>query len=124
MAQSLIEQIQLGAMDGAAPITDLLRRAKLAAVKLGASEFAAWVDLELTGYADEKTVPNYRRVHGNLKFLNAVRGWCPILGLSVLEQTVFQPISELSALTKSDAGFFNNDCPRRDLAHGVSESRV
>jgi hypothetical protein len=111
MAQSLIEQLQLGAVDGAAPITDLLRRAKLAAAKLGVADFAAWVDLELTGYADEETVPSYRRVHGHLKFLNPVRGWCPILGLSVLEQSVFQPVSELSALAKSESSFLTMTVP-------------
>jgi hypothetical protein len=37
MAQSLIEQLQLGAVDGSSPIADLLRKAKLAAVKLQAT---------------------------------------------------------------------------------------
>jgi hypothetical protein len=54
MAQSLIEQLQFGAVDGSAPITDLLRKAKLAAVKLGADEFAAWIDLEMNGYTDQR----------------------------------------------------------------------
>ena len=70
MVQSLIEQLQLGAVDGAAPITDLLRRAKLAAVKLKTQDFATWVDLEITGYIDQPAVPDYRLVRGILKLLN------------------------------------------------------
>lgn len=81
MVQSLIEQLQLGAVDGTAPITDLLRRAKLAAVKLKTQDFATWVDLEITGYTDQPAVPDYRLVRGILKFLNPYHGWQPILGL-------------------------------------------
>jgi hypothetical protein len=112
MAQSLIEQLQLDAVDGQASITDLLRRAKLAASKLKSSDFAAWVEVEMNGYGAQTPVPHYRRVRGNVKFFNPYRGWQPVFGLENVERDVRQPVGELFTLSKDEAGF---------LTIGVSE---
>lgn len=106
MAQSLIEQLQRGAMVGTAPIGDLLRQAKLAAAKLKVSDFAAWVDAEMNGYWGHPKVPDYRLVPGELKFFNPTRGWCPIYGKEIenLKKGISQPIGELQALIMSMQG--------------------
>jgi hypothetical protein len=113
MAQSLIERLQLGAVDGSAPITDLLRRAKLAAVNLRTVEFTAWVDLEVKGYEGDDTIPPYRRVQGVLKFLNPIHGWRPVLGTEGLETEVRQPIGDVFALSHSPAGFVTQAVPHQ-----------
>ncbi len=109
MAQTLIEQLQIGAIDGNTSIGDLLRRAKLAAVKLKVVDFGAWVDAEMNGYWGQSKVPDYRLVSGELKFLNPTRGWCPIYGKGVesLKRGIAQPIGELQALVASfqDQGY-------------------
>jgi hypothetical protein len=104
MPPSLIEQLQIGAVDGASPITDLLRKAKLAAVKLKADDFAAWVELELTGYENSETVPDYRVVFGALKFHNPYRGWQPIFGMDHLNRQIRQPSGELFTLSQQQGG--------------------
>lgn len=104
MPPSLIEHLQMGAVDGSSPITDLLRKAKLAAVKLKADEFAAWVDLELTGYENSEKVPDYRIVSGALKFHNPYRGWQPIFGMDHLNRHIHQPIGELFTLSQQKGG--------------------
>lgn len=43
-------------------LSDVLRRTKLIAAKLGNDEFRAWVEKELNGYSNETEVPEYRRV--------------------------------------------------------------
>jgi hypothetical protein len=113
MAQSLIEQLQLGAVDGAAPITDLLRRAKLAAVKLSAAEFAAWVDLEMNGYRDTDEVPPYRRLVGPVRFFNPFHGWQPIFGMENMNRKVFQPIAEVSTLSQMKSGMVTIGVPAK-----------
>jgi hypothetical protein len=54
MTTSLILQIQEAALDSKSSVTDALRKAKIACVKLGLTEFGNWVDLELTGYIGKK----------------------------------------------------------------------
>jgi hypothetical protein len=122
LPQSLIEQLQLGAVDGSSPITDLLRRAKLAAVKLSAAEFAAWIDLEMNGYEDHTSLPSYRRVSGVVKFHNPYHGWQPVLGLQGLARSVFQPIGELFMLAHGKSGFLTMSVPeefRRKVCAGA-----
>jgi hypothetical protein len=111
LPQSLIEQLQLGAIDGSSPITDLLRRAKLAAVKLSAGEFATWVDLEMNGYEDHTSLPSYRSVSGIVMFHNPYHGWKPVLGLQGLTRNVFQPIGELFMLVQEKSGFLTIGVP-------------
>jgi AbiTii len=59
---TIIEQIQLDALSKSVSVSDLLRRVKLAAVKLGLGQIEDWVERELNGYKTE--VPDYRVVHG------------------------------------------------------------
>lgn len=103
---SLIEQLQADALERSVPITDLLRKAKIAAVKLGSADFAAWIERETAGYVHGEDVPPYRKLYAEFKFRNPVRGWCPIVP-GGHERIIRQSIGEISALLDgpSDASF-------------------
>jgi hypothetical protein len=120
MAQSLIEQLQSGAIDGSAPISDLLRRAKLAAVKLGAAEFDTWIEREMNGYHRDDPVPDYREVAGPVRFFNPYRGWCPILGMEDRKRRVRQPIAEVFELANTASGYLTIGVPEQ-VRKGVSQ---
>jgi hypothetical protein len=112
VAASLIEQLQAEAHDGSVPIGDLLRKAKTAAVKLRRSDFVKWIDLETSGYNAGEEVPQYRRFQAELKFLNPVRGWCPIIG-GAHERTCRQSVAEIASMLESaDGGPFLVGVPR------------
>ncbi len=117
MAQSLMEQLQLGAIDGSTRITDLLRKAKLVAVTLKASDFASWVELEMSGYQSQTTVPDYRMLPVQTKFLNPVHGWCPVMGhgFANRKKAVGQPVGQLLAITEQseDAGYLTMAVPSK-----------
>jgi len=72
---SIIEQIQRDACDPNVRISDLLRRVKLAATKLGLGAVEDWVEHELAGYPDKGSVPDYRIINGRPMSQNPVRGW-------------------------------------------------
>lgn len=57
---TLLRDIQDSAVSSTTPVTDLLRRCKLLAARLGSVEFGAWVDHELSGYPSKDTLPPYR----------------------------------------------------------------
>jgi hypothetical protein len=64
----LVEEIQTQALDPTVRVTDLLRKVKLAAVKLKLADTIDWVEHELGGYGgvEDKDIPAYRRGHGTL----------------------------------------------------------
>jgi hypothetical protein len=53
-------------LDREVPVSDLLRRVKLAAAKLKLTTTVDWVDKELNGYSGEDEVPSYRISSGSL----------------------------------------------------------
>lgn len=69
----LVDQLQADAMDDSVSLTSLLRKVKVAAVKLGLNDTAGWVGAELDGY--RKRPPEYRILVGRLKWWNPYRGW-------------------------------------------------
>jgi hypothetical protein len=93
---SLIEQLQADALDSSAPITNLLRKAKTAAAKLGAAEFSTWIEHELSGYPADAEIPKYRQLHAHLKYVNPIHGWQPIIGAGHTVNNG-QPIAEIAA---------------------------
>ena len=72
--KSLVLELQAEALDSSIPVSDLLRKAKTVAVKLGIKDFLNWIENELNGYGDEK-IPDYRIVEGETKFNNPYHGW-------------------------------------------------
>ncbi|MGH7783461.1 MAG: hypothetical protein ACREO5_06450, partial [Candidatus Binatia bacterium] len=80
MITPLILQIQESALDNKSSVTDALRKAKIACIKLGLTEFGNWVELELNGYIGKKVgeLPEYRKLHGIPEAFHSYRGWTPI----------------------------------------------
>jgi hypothetical protein len=115
MAASLIEQLEADALNRSVPITDLLRKTKVAAVKLKRPDLAEWVDRELSGYSDRAEIPPYRRLRAELKFFNPMRGWCPIIGPG-RDQPTGQPIGEIAAMLDGEASGFVSTVPPKSTA--------
>lgn len=65
-------------MDPKQPVTDLLRRVKFTAAKLGLGKIEDWVEQELNGY--DGMPPDYRVVHGIPMARHPYRGWEEIGG--------------------------------------------
>ncbi len=65
-------------MDGGSDVVDLLRKALVVATKLQLNEFRQWVEWELRGYGSSP-VPEYRRVHVQLRAYNPYHGWIPVI---------------------------------------------
>jgi len=74
----LIEQLQEEALDPKVALSDLLRKAKLCAVKLGLSDAATWVDHELNGYPAGVKLPVYRQLQGSAQYRTLFHGWLPL----------------------------------------------
>jgi hypothetical protein len=81
MTRPLILQIQEAALDSKTSVTDALRKAKIACMKLGLTEFGNWVDHELNGYMNRAVadVPEYRKLRGIPQAYNQYQGWQPII---------------------------------------------
>jgi len=75
---SLIEQLQQEALDANVTLSDVLRKARVVALKLGLREPAEWIEHELSGYLAGSTVPDYRTLVGMPQMLHPVLGWRPL----------------------------------------------
>lgn len=105
----LVEELQREALDPNVPVTQLLRRAKVVAVKLKLDLVSDWLDAELNGYVDEAVVPAYRTQPGQAKWFNPIHGWLPIEGPSSIMdklnyRKVQQPISSLEDYVRRPDG--------------------
>lgn len=78
----LILQIQAEALEPSASVSTLLRKVKVAAVKLNVTDALPWVDLELSGYSsdgkDKSDLPSYRKLMGTLRVKNPYHGLQPL----------------------------------------------
>ena len=88
-------------MDSAVSVVDLVRTALVVATKLEVREFREWCELELRGYND-RNVPPYRRVEGQLKAWNPARGgFMPVMfrdaaaAKALATRAAVQPVGEL-----------------------------
>lgn len=75
----IVLDLQREALDNNCDILNLLRKAYLIAKKLKLAEFEEWINNELNGYTDKKTIPEYRKVHGDLRGWNPYHGWIPAI---------------------------------------------
>ncbi|MCW5773609.1 MAG: hypothetical protein KIT16_18350, partial [Rhodospirillaceae bacterium] len=97
------------AVDKSVRVSDLLRKAKIAAVKLGLKDSIAWVEHELNGYSGNAEIPEYRKVYGSPRGFNPYRGWEPILFTGdpktqelISSFQVGMPVSELEHLSEGE----------------------
>jgi hypothetical protein len=76
---SVVRELQQDALNRQVVISDLLRKALVVARKLGLTDFQAWINKELSGYATGEEIPEYRRLSGQARAWNPYRGWIPII---------------------------------------------
>src|SRR5258708_26555663 len=74
----LVSEMQAKALDSDTEVTDLLRMAKVVAVKLNLDEFLLWIESELGGYEDLE-IPSYRVLTGEMKARNPFHGLIPVV---------------------------------------------
>jgi hypothetical protein len=73
---SLVLELQTDAINENVKVSQLLRKALLVATKLNVLELKKWCENELRGY-ESSEVSNYRRVRGQLRAMNPLRGSPP-----------------------------------------------
>ncbi|MEX5287304.1 hypothetical protein [Acinetobacter towneri] len=106
---SIVLQLQELATDPNSNVENLLTKALVVARKLDIQEFRKWCELELEGYSGEEEVPAYRRIKGQLKVLNPVRGLIPFILPAELDEIVTnidarQSIGDICNLINQNSG--------------------
>jgi hypothetical protein len=103
MASSLVEELQMDAINRDVRVSDFLRKALLVSSKLDIPGVPSWIDKELSGYEGTDDTPPYRKLYGRV-VARTIRGWVPVqfpttdLQASVAEQTVYQSVAEIEEL--------------------------
>jgi AbiTii len=105
----LVEEIQAQAIDRHASVANLLRKVKLAAVKLKLEAAVEWVEQELNGYASAADVPDYRVIRGSIFSHSPYHGQVAISGdpktiIMLSTQKLCEPIASLEDLVVDKAG--------------------
>jgi hypothetical protein len=105
----LVEQIQQDALNPSVPVTTLLRKVKVAAVKLGLEDALSWVQNELEGYKDGN-LPEYRISRGDTQGWNPYHGWQyiqiedPKMADLIATVNLFEPIGSYESLLDNGDG--------------------
>lgn len=105
----LVDQLQSDALDQGSSVSALLRKVKVAAVKLALDDALGWVKQELDGYKDKDDLPDYRMTRGNPVAWNPYHGWQPIvfgdqeLSEMFSEVSLFEAVGSFEALLKEDS---------------------
>ena len=107
--KSIVQHLQAEALNPDISVSNLLRKAKLVAVKLDLRDFLDWIEDELNGYnvKSQEELPPYRIVGGEAKAWNPFRGWMPLFFEDPQEASLLykrgigSPIAELESIDKS-----------------------
>lgn len=75
----IVLELQREALNNNCDILSLLRKAYLIAKKLKLEEFEEWIKNELNGYTGKEKIPEYRKIHGELRGWNPYNGWIPAI---------------------------------------------
>ena len=96
---TLVEKLQLEAMDPKVRVSDLLRRVKFTATQLDLGKVEDWVDQELNGYSSKP--PDYRVLHGRPMCFNPYAGWQELGGAFdwMRRRANSQPVSSLESMS-------------------------
>ncbi|WP_250463920.1 MULTISPECIES: hypothetical protein [unclassified Caballeronia] len=78
MSLPLVLELQCLALNEGTSVLQLVRTAKLVAAKLKLPDAMDWINGELNGYTDLKTLPSYRILRGECRAINPFRGWIPV----------------------------------------------
>ncbi|WP_147439219.1 hypothetical protein [Corallococcus sp. CA049B] len=76
---SLVLELQCLAQSNKTDLSELLRHAKVVAVKLKLDDFKEWLDREMGGYPRDGKVPEYRILSAQLMAKNPYNGLIPIM---------------------------------------------
>lgn len=133
---SLLRQIQNDAVNSNVKLSDLLRKCKILAYRLGNDDFKSWVENELNGYPkDIEVLPDYRvlknvnsKGHFSGAFGSGLRNAdMPIFNLSEeLQESLskacfYSPIATLENLASSDSSVLTQDWKPIIIAHYGAE---
>lgn len=117
---SIVLELQKDAMNNSIPVSVLMRKAYIIAKKLGLSEFEKWIQSELNGYAvDDKNIPNYRKIQGNIRGWNPYHGWIPVIiedekiSEILSNNIVIQPIMDIENLLNSKGDYLSMKFPQK-----------
>jgi hypothetical protein len=104
---SIVLQLQADCLDEKIAVTALLRKSLVVSTKLHLTDFKVWCQKEMDGYTYFDSIPEYRRIHGEITVHNPVQGWQPVLFEDSATQKLLserklpEPISQLEDLVKS-----------------------
>lgn len=111
MAEGIVLELQRDCLNQSVHVSDILRKARAVASKLGLNELNEWIGHELEGYKVRlDDLPAYRKARGAPKFWNPYNGYCPIMagngwfGDAISTVYLSQGIAELEALASSTKG--------------------
>lgn len=110
---SLISEIQKNCIDPNVSTLDILRKLKVAAVKLDLNDVLDWINNELGGYyLTFEELPKPRQARGDPRYQNPINGWQPLrtgksdddgkLAEKLSQVPVRQSIAELEGLVLCD----------------------
>lgn len=120
MTEALLRSIRERAIDENETLAGLLRKCLLLGAETGSSSLRDWARLELNGYSDEATLPEYRRVSGVPMTMDSISGnnWAtgqtvtrsqlPLAAREYVSEFVFltQPVEELERLAQEKSLHF------------------
>lgn len=138
---SAVHGLEKAILEEQPSLTQLLRQTKGIAAKLRLEQVERWVDLELTGFAEDAEPPTYRKVlTQRLEIYNSHREVWQFAGNLNFALKARQPIVEIEALSrmecvdfpvaknfsiKNDLGdSFGSDWPQRFVVPGSEYKRV
>lgn len=104
---ALVLELQKEALDQRVSVSHLLRKALVVARKLKSSEFQNWIEIELNGYGDTFTEPEYRQVRGSCMVKNPYHGFQPVQfpndewAKKFSERRISSPVAELESLVSN-----------------------
>jgi hypothetical protein len=138
---SAVHNLQKAILSGQQSVAQLLRQTKVIAAKLNLEQVERWVDLELTGFAEDAEPPTYRKVFTHrLEIYNSQRDVWQFAGNLNYALKACQPIAEIEAFSrreyidfpvaknfpiKNDLGdSFGSDWPQRFAVLGSEYKRI
>src|ERR1700733_2221384 len=96
---SIVVELQRDSLNPTTAASDLLRKALLIAAKLDLHDFNTWIENELGGYEDQRALPAYRILTGQVMAQDRWGRWIPVLfpSSSTLETVATVRLCEAAA---------------------------
>ena len=111
---SIVLQLQADCLDNNVAVSALLRKSLVVSTKLKITDFREWCQLEINGYTDLITTPEYRKIHGEIKAHNPYYGWQPVLFEDVRADARVAQGGQVSAVRYDASDLFQHLAARHD----------